>query len=165
MNKEKIVRQARRIQEDSLYSEKAHFAMATFWGSLHWILGIPSAVLSATAGLTILEGQTTVAAVCAALATVLTTLLTFLDPKKSAKDRHEAGVQFNTLWNDIGRFIELDFSEDAIPDNARQRIGEFAERKAKLIGASPHTGGLPYWLARISIDRRQHIHEVDRKPE
>jgi len=165
MNDHPITQHAQKIFEDVLYSEKAQFGMATIWGALHWILGIPSVVLSATAGLTILKNQTTVAAVCAGTATVLTALLTLLDPKKLAKERYEAGVQFNVLRNDIGRFIELDLSEGTIPNNARQRIEEFALRKAELLKSTPHTGGLPYWLARISMRKRQHIYEVDENSE
>ena len=48
--KEKIVKEAKRIEEDSLYSSKGHFYAAQFWTNLHLWIGIPTSIMAAIAG-------------------------------------------------------------------------------------------------------------------
>ena len=47
--KEEIVKEAKRIEEATLYSCKAHFVASNFWRRMHLILGIPATVLAAIA--------------------------------------------------------------------------------------------------------------------
>jgi hypothetical protein len=48
---DELRREADRLEEDILYSEKAHFAIATVWSRINYILGIPAAMLAAVAGI------------------------------------------------------------------------------------------------------------------
>src|SRR5688572_19218429 len=44
--------EAARVEEDSLYSFKGHFNAADRWETVHWLLGIATAVLAGAAGTT-----------------------------------------------------------------------------------------------------------------
>ena len=39
--KEKVIIEAKRIEEDSLYSAKGHFFAASWWNKFHIWIGIP----------------------------------------------------------------------------------------------------------------------------
>jgi hypothetical protein len=163
MNTQKLISEARRLHEDLLWSEKAFFQTATLWRTAHWLLGVPGVIAATTAGLAAVKatnpGLTAVAAVVSA---ILSALLTFLNPHKSAREFHSAGVRASSLRARIRRYFEIDLSGSDPPEDARQRLERLAELKAHLMETTPHIGGVPYWLARRSIERDQHTHEVDK---
>lgn len=157
-------RECLRIEEDLLYSENANFAVCTIWATAYWVLGIPSALAAALTGLSATEvllkdwtgtlGLTT---------TVLTALLTVLNPSQKAQTAHQGGVAFSGLRARVRRFrdLKLAFSEPSM--QYFDVIEAFGIEKADLIKATPHTGGLPYWLARRSIEKtKTHVHEADK---
>ena len=47
--KDNILKEARRIEEDSLYSAKGQFVAANFWTNFHLWIGVPTAILAAIA--------------------------------------------------------------------------------------------------------------------
>ncbi|MBV8145044.1 MAG: SLATT domain-containing protein, partial [Gammaproteobacteria bacterium] len=100
--------EAGRLEEDVLYSEKAHFGMATFWGRVHFFLGIPSALAAAASGVSAFRSEPLVAASLAVISAFLTGLLTFLDPKKVAATHHAAGVEYADLRGRLRRLRAID---------------------------------------------------------
>lgn len=96
-----ICREAERLEEDVLFAEKQHFSMATVWRRIHLLLGVPSAILAALAGVSALKSYPALAASLAMTSAVLTALLTFLDPKKNASAHHNAGVSCSSLRGEL----------------------------------------------------------------
>jgi len=154
--------EARRLEEDLLWTEKAHFQSATVWRWVHWLIGIPSSIAATIAGLSaVKQSSPSVTIFFAIAAAVLSTLLTFLNPLKTARESHNAGVRCNALRGKVRRYYQIDLSDTTDLKKARENLEKLADLKAHLIETTPHIGGLPYWLARLSIERGQHAYEAD----
>jgi hypothetical protein len=158
-----IVVEADRLAEDVLWSEKQHFAMATLWRRMHLLLGIPSAIMAAMAGVSALQERPKLAAALAISSAVVTALLTFLEPDRAAERHHKSGVGYSGLRGRLRRFRTIDLTRDHVINNARERLEEFAAEKNTLMETSPHIGGISYLLARKSIEREEHKYAADAK--
>jgi hypothetical protein len=160
---DEIRREAERLDEDVLYAEKQHFAMASVWRRIHLWLGIPSAILAGLAGISALNSYPIIAAALAILSGVITALLTFLDPANSSNAHHQAGISYSGLR---GRFRRLHNIESGIGHDAAslsRRLEELATEKLTIMKNSPHIGGLAYRLGKASIDRKEHENIVDQR--
>jgi len=58
-------REAERIEEDATYSSKSHFNAEATWIRRHYCLGIPSTILAAVVGATLIRSQPEWASACA----------------------------------------------------------------------------------------------------
>ena len=45
-----VIKEAKRLYENCLYTSKSHFIEARFWQNLHLWIGIPSVILAGVAG-------------------------------------------------------------------------------------------------------------------
>ena len=52
--RENLIAEAKRVEEDGLYSSKGHYAAADFWRKVHLRLGVPTAILTSIAGVVII---------------------------------------------------------------------------------------------------------------
>lgn len=153
-----------RIEEDLLWSEKANFQLCSIWATLYWVLGVPSALLAALTGLSATEVLLADWTGYLGLGTTIsTTLTTAINPTQRSQHAHQSGVGYADLRARVRRFRELrlEFSEN---HQFFDEIESFGREKSELQRQSPHTGGLPYLLAKRSIERQKtHIHDVDKK--
>lgn len=151
-----------RIEEDLLYTEKANFQMCNLWIALYWVLGIPSAVTGALAGLSATEiWLAGYAPLLAFLAAVLSSLTTVINPNQRATASHLAGVRFSDLRNRARRARTLYLSSMSSVE-IKECIESIAKDKVEILSQTPHTGGLAYRLAKRSIEKhRSHINDVD----
>lgn len=156
-----ITKEAARLEEDALYAEKQHFSMATVWSAIHFIIGLPSAVLAALAGVKAISDEPQTAAVLAISSAALTALLTFLDPAKKAAYHHNAGVLYSSLRGRLRRYRFLDVPGGIDAAALRSELEGLALQKSKLMQSSPHIGGLAYFMAKRSIESGQHEHIAD----
>src|SRR5579884_1654549 len=102
MNKTKLIKEAKRIEEDSLYSAKGHFNNASTWSTIQYWLGVPSVIASAIAGTSALSkfpNHEYIAGGLAILAAVLTGLMTFVNPRDRSVVHLNAGNKYNSLRN------------------------------------------------------------------
>ena len=106
--KEKIVNEAQRIEEDSLYSAKGHFYAAQFWESFHLWVGVPTSIIAAIAGTSALNEAHILAGVLAMLVAGLTAIITFVNPNEKANAHHTAGNAYNSLNNDSRIFHDIE---------------------------------------------------------
>ena len=83
--KEEIIKEAKRIEEASLYSSKGHLSAAAFWRGLHFSLGLPTTILAAIAAASAFaqfdSGHTVRGWISICVAT-LSGLSTFLNPNE-----------------------------------------------------------------------------------
>ncbi len=137
--KDQLVKEALRIEEDSLFSGKGHYNAVAPWVWFHRSLGIISAVGSALAGLAVLkQWSPTIPIVSAGISSVAAVVLTTLKPSEEA-DRHQrAGDSFFAVKNRarIFRSIELLVSTTA-EDSVLQSIKSLSESLAEIRSGSP----------------------------
>src|SRR5207244_2074324 len=86
-NVHEIIKEAKRIEETTLYSSKGHFAAAENWSKLHLWIGVPNAGLAAVAGAMALSFTTqawihVLGGGLAIVAAGLASLQTFLNPNE-----------------------------------------------------------------------------------
>lgn len=157
---DEIRKEALRLGEDVVHSEKAHFAMATLWGWAHYILGVPAAICAAAAGISVVKESPGWSIAFSVTATILTALMTFLDTERARSDHFISGVRYSALRGKLRRFSNIDSAEDDIPA-AQGGIHQLAAEKTTIQETARHTGGLAYWLAKRSVGRNQHAYEID----
>jgi hypothetical protein len=107
-----------RIQQESLLAAERHYAAETIWYHTNFWLGIPSTVLAAIAGAAAfskIANSEFVAGSIAILVAILTSLTTFIDPKKTFTAHHLAAKEFESLYHQAGFFYRL-VSHGAISD-------------------------------------------------
>jgi hypothetical protein len=96
--KEEVIKEARRIEESTLFSAKKHFITADIWQLSHYVLGVPIVIGSAIVGLSIFSrfdpDKTFVGIIILAI-TGLSSLMTFLNPNDKASSNKNCG---NMRW-------------------------------------------------------------------
>jgi hypothetical protein len=160
--RDELIREADRLEEDVLYSEKAHFGMSTVWSRVHLFLGIPSVIAAAGSGVAAMKTNPLLALGLGTTSAVLTALLTFLEPKGVAGTHHTAGVAYGSLRGELRRLRLIDLPASSDPSACRSKLEVLAHDKEKTMKSAPHIGGLAYWLAKRSIEREEHQHKIDK---
>lgn len=157
-----VIREAKRLEEDALYSEKAHFAMATAWSRAHYVLGVPAALTAAGAGTAVANEAPQLAIGCAVVSAVLTSLMTFLDTEKARSDHFLSGTRYSALRGKLRRFHQIHLASGALRPDDIGRIEQLAAEKLSIQESARHTGGLAYWLAKRSLAREEHVYQADK---
>lgn len=106
-----VVEESRKLAVDVLYSEKGHFAAASWWRFVNYALGIPSALLGVFAGASILQdglGNVFWAGMAALFASALTALNTFLDPSQRASQHQQSGAAYARLRRLVRQFVQIE---------------------------------------------------------
>jgi len=162
-NKEKIINEAKRIEEDSLYSAKGHFCAGQCWGNVNLWLGGISAVLAATAGASALSQfnyHNIFAGVLSIIVAGLTAIIAFVNPNKKATTHQEAGNKYNALRNDARIFFDIEIVEmddkKSIDD-----LKKLNERRNKL---NINSSQIPKWAfekARKGIEEGEAKYKID----
>jgi hypothetical protein len=127
-----ILAEGRRLAVDALYSEKGHFEAASAWrGRTYW-LGIPAALIGATAGATILADlHPAIGGSLALVGAAITALMTFLNPSERASQHHRSGVAYGVLRRALRQFIQIDIGMTDAPA-LRSRLAELTDQIGAL---------------------------------
>lgn len=113
--KKELSLEAERIEEDSIHSAKSQFEASNKWKNINLLLGIPTAIISGIAGISILnEWSYVFAGFLALIVGALTTLMTFLNPNQKANAHLNSGNNYLALRNRARIFknISLNSRED-----------------------------------------------------
>lgn len=159
----KIAGELRRIEEDCIHSGKAHYNAGTRWGRYHYGLGVPSVILTALASAAFLKEYQGIAAGLSVVATVLTSLITFLKPSERSSLHKAAGDQYLSLRNDSRIFRDVKLEAVCDLRTALDGLDEFAKRRNDLNAASPAFNRGDFELARRGIEQGEAIHQVDKE--
>lgn len=164
-NKEKIINEAKRIEEDSLYSAKGHFCAGQFWVNINLVLGGISAIFSAFAGASALskfDYHDIIAGALSLIVVGLTAFMTFIKPNEKSSIHQNAGNKYNALRNDTRIFYDIEINEmddkKAIDD-----LKKLNDRRNKL-NIESHL--IPKWAfkkARKGIEEGEAQYKVDNK--
>lgn len=152
------------LEEDLLWTEKAHFASAEVLARCNFWVGIASTVAASVAAATVLtEAAPAVTGVAALIAAIASGLLTFLKPK-DAQERHlKAGRRMNALRVQIRQALRLDLSPalNPAPESLRNLAREFAQEKAQIDAEAPATSNRAFRAARKKIEAGHFQHASD----
>lgn len=163
-SEEAIIKEAYRIEEDVLYSEKSNFVLGNYWGYCNYILGIIIIILSITAGgfafsnlsggLNILIGIVTI------VITAVSIIQIFLNPCEKSRISHNVGIRYNKLRREIRIFYNTEVYILSTEESL-QRLTKFTNDKTQLDSESPNIPGFIYNKAKKTIEREEHSYSVD----
>ncbi len=161
--KDNIFKEAKRIEEDSLYSAKGHFITANFWMNFHLWIGIPTAIIAAIAGASALsqfDNHNIIAASLAIIVTALTAITTFLNPNDKANCHRNSGNKYNSLKNKARVFYEVDaYGEDSNQDLTKH-LKELSEQRDSLNQNNPLIPRWAYKKAKKRIEKGESDYQV-----
>jgi hypothetical protein len=158
---DELRKEAKRIEEDTRITAKAHFASAHFWSALHWWLGVPSALLAAGAGgmaLWDFGRHYAAAALLSLLVMMLTALSTLVNATERASSHLKAGNRYNALADRARRLHRIDCGGHC---GARQDLEDLAKEQHTANADSPQPSMWAYRHARQGIEEGEAQHRVD----
>ena len=159
-SKQNIADEFLRIEEDSTHTAKAHFNMASGWKFLHYALGVPSAVLAALSGVSVLNDHDDAALYLAAAAALLSALLTFLNPNEHANTHQRAGNQHNTLKNRARVAAQVNAEVESLAD-LMKTLESIARDQSSFTENSPGISRWAFKKARSGINSGEASYSVD----
>lgn len=161
--KDEIVKEAKRIEEDTLYSSKGHFAASYFWSNFHLWMGVPTAVLAGIVAALALSGEGLVGGAVAIVIAGLTAITTFINPNEKASAHLAAGNNFDALSNRARIFWTIDCWQEDSDRVLTEIVKDLSNQKAKLNMSSPQIPGWAYRKGRKGIEAGEAQHAVDKE--
>jgi hypothetical protein len=163
--KEEIIKEAKRIEESSLYSSKGHFSAAAFWRRLHFYLGLPATVLAAVAAASAFsqfDSGHTVGGWISICVAALSGLSTFLNPNEKAVSHLAAANNFDALQSKARIFWTVDCRGNDSDQVLTNRLKDLAEEKSELNRKSPQIPRFAYITAKKGIAAGEADYRVDK---
>lgn len=164
--REKIIKEAKRVEEDSLHSAKGHFVAASFWMNFHLWIGVPTVALAAIAGASALSefgNHNIIAGILSIIVVALTAVTTFLNPNEKTNFHQNAGSKYNSLRNEARVFREIDSCGEASDQELTRQLKELAKQRDKLNQSSPQIPRWAYERARKGIEEGEAKYKVDER--
>jgi hypothetical protein len=159
---EALKREAKRIEEDALYSAKRHFNACAYWGAVHYVIGVPTVVIAALSATFAAGHHDATAVSLAATAAVLAGLTTFLNPNQRAAAHALSGNRYNALRNHARIFWQLDCADATKePDHLRRQLGALDAQRNQLNEHSPSTPRIAFIFARRGIEGGEATYAAD----
>jgi hypothetical protein len=159
--REHMAAELRAIEEDILWTEKAHFATAAIYARLHMWLGVIATVAAAVAaGSVIGDAAPALAGSAAVVAAITSAIGTFLKPQDTEQKYLTSGRRLGALRVRVRQALVLDLHTDqpAQPEVWRALASRFAEEKAKIDAEAPGTSNHAFRTARKKIEAGQFDH-------
>ena len=127
-----VLYEARRVETDALYTGQANLVRATWFTTLHYLLGVPATASGVVAAAVIVaEKSPTVAGGAALLAAVLAALQTFLNTDQRVGEHTRQGNAYRSLETDARIFRTVDY-ESLTEAERRERLAALVKRKNDL---------------------------------
>lgn len=154
------MQEAQRVEEDVLHSSKGHYAAAERWRNVHLRAGVPTAVLTAIAGLVIVGGPAAlwgislnaIFGLVAIAGAVSTAVMTFLGPEKRSIDHQSAADRYNSLRGRARRFREMDVHRSFTGDELSSRLETLVQDRDELNKTSPLIPNSAYEKAKRGLE-------------
>jgi hypothetical protein len=166
--KENILKEAKRIEEDTEFSSEEHFITARRWSIIHYILGLLSAIFAVVSGGTVLtqfnESDFYVilgVGISSLLAGVFASILTFLNPNNRATCHLNAGNSYRELRNKVRIFREIDYLQDS-DEILSKKLKELAAQRETLNKTNPQPPKWAYEKAKKRIEKGATSYKVDK---
>ena len=163
--KEAIIKEAKRIEEDCLYTSRGHFACAQFWSNFHLWLGIPTVILASIAGafaLSQFSSSIVIAGVISIVVVVLSATTTFLNPRERANTHLSSGNNYDSLLSKARIFWTIDCWQNDTDEILTQKLKSLSEERDRLNRECPQVPRFAYLAAKKGIKKGEANHEIDR---
>lgn len=163
--KEAIIKEAKRIEEDCLYTSKGHFGASRFWSNFHLWIGIPTVILAGVVGTATISqicNGVLVVGVVSVILIVLSAVSTFLNPRERANLHLNAGNNYEALRNTVRIFWTIDCWRSDSDDLLTQQLKTYSQEKNRLNRECPQVPRFAYLTARKGIESGEAEHAVDR---
>lgn len=163
-----VVRELQALEEDILWTEKAHFSAAELQGWVNVTVGLGATILAAVAAAAVVaEVGPWLPGVAALLAAVGSGVLTFLKPKDASGAHLYTGRRLGALRVKVRQAVHLD-CDPAIalaPAELRSIVEDLAAEKSSIDKDAPGTSGVAFKGARRKIDAGHFEHAVADTPK
>ena len=160
-----LAKEAERIEEDAIFSGKAHYNSVALWRCVYRILGIVAATGSAFAALAVLKGWSPNLAIGgAAAATLASVVLTSLKPGEEA-DRHQrAGDRYLSLKNRARIFRQIEIATEGSHEmDLTATVKSLSDCLADIRSGAPVIPDRSYKRAKTQIEsEKATTYQVDR---
>lgn len=160
-NKENLIKEAKRIEEDSIYSSKSHYEAARTWDNVYLWLGIPTAIIAGISGVSAFEEHKLIAGISAIIAAALASISTFLNPSEKAQAHYIAGQKFTALKNRTRIFREIEVLDET-HENLKEKITLLSSERDSINEVSPQIPRKAFEKARKGIEEGESEYAVDR---
>lgn len=155
--------EAKRIEEDSLYSSKSHFNVENSWESRNYWLGVPATLLAAVAGAALIKSHPDLASIFAMTASLLTGLMTFLKPNERAAVHRAAAGKYLALRNDTRCFRQIELLQEDRLSEQTEILRTLSERRNELNQSSPRIPRWAFVAARKGVEEGEASYKVDQE--
>lgn len=166
INNEKIINEAKRIEEDSLNSAKGHFSAGHRWGVVNFWLGTISAILSAMAGASALSQffyHNIIAGVLSIIVAGLAAIITFINPDKRSIMHKGAGNKYKALQNNARIFYEIEIAINGTDDKRNlDDLKKLNDERNNLNMGSPQIPEWAFKKAKKGIEKGEAEYKVDK---
>jgi hypothetical protein len=169
---EEIIREAKRLQESTLYSMNGHHCAASGWSNRHLWLGLPVVVISALVGAATFSQYAetypvvkTIAGLLSVAVAVLSGISTFLNPNDRENSHLSAAHGFDKLNNDARLFWSVDCWQEPSDGVLTSKLKGLVDRKNELNSNSPQIPDWAYRAAKAGIAAGEPKFEVDKPSE
>jgi hypothetical protein len=151
-----------RLEEDVLYTEKAHFSAAATLQKVHIRLGVFGTVAAAASAATILaESSPWVSGLLALVASISTAILTFVKPEERATQHLQAGRALGALRVRMRQFRSLHNLDGMDPQEVRESVVSLSQEKATVDAGAPAVSDRAFKSGRRAIDKGLFKHDAD----
>jgi len=166
--KEAIIKEAKRIEENCLYTAKGHFVTAQFWTEFHFRIGIPTVIIAALAGTSALaqfDNRNIIAGILSIIVVVLTAITTFLNPKEKANIHLTSGNNYDSLLSRVRIFWTVDCRRENLEEILTANLKDLSEERDRLNRESPQVPRWAYKKAKEGIEEGEANYKVDKNAE
>ena len=163
---EAIIAEAKRIEENCLYTSKSSFVVAHFWSRFHLWVGIPTAVLATIAGtiaFASFQYGNTIAGILSIIVTVLSAMATFLNPKECSNAYLKAGNDYDSLLSRVRIFRTIQCRREQSVDILADKLNDFANERDRLNHDCSQPPKWAYKKAKKGIEEGEASYEVDKE--
>lgn len=166
---DEIIREAKRLEESTLYSMKGHHHAASGWSNRHLWLGLPVVIISALVGAATFSQYAetypfvkTTAGLLSLAVAILSGISTFLNPNDRENAHLSAAHGFDKLNNDSRLFWSVDCWLEDSDAVLTTNLKELVDRKNELNSNSPQIPDWAYRKAKAGIEAGEAEFKVDK---
>jgi hypothetical protein len=149
-----VIKEAKRIEESTLYSAKGHFAAAHFWSKFHLWVGLPATILAAVAAAAAFsqfDQHHEVGGWISIIVAVLSAVTTFLNPNEKSASHLRAANSYDALHNRARIVWTIDCGGSDSDQVVSNRLRDLSELKNELNRKSPQIPRFAYNLGKKGI--------------
>lgn len=156
---DKIIKNARQIEADMLFTEKSNFIFAKFWGYINSFLTILIIILSIISAAFIFKNINGISYYLISISNLMIIFFSifqyYSNPSEKGIFSRSIARKYNLLRKEIEIFYTIEIYENSYEKNI-EILKDFNKRKFSLDSQLPNIYGFIYKLAKRSIEKGEH---------